>query len=108
MSEHDHTRSWMRMSLPPCETLRAAFERHDTKLNDKQQQLADELLKMQAEWGESDSVERYEMVQSFLEQLRTDPLYESETDPETSEIWLTFERAMDDVEDTAEEYMMRW
>jgi hypothetical protein len=90
------------MPLPPCETLRAAFERHDRKLNLKKQRLADELVRMRAEWGGPDSVERYEMVESFLEQLQSDPLYKSDQDPVTSEIWYTFERVMDDEEEEAE------
>lgn len=80
--------------LPPCKSLRTAFERHDALLELKRQQLLDEMARMQAAWGEPGSPERSTVLQQFLQQLRNDPLYAGEKAPEESEILCLYQRDM--------------
>ncbi|KAH8701255.1 hypothetical protein GQ44DRAFT_632233 [Phaeosphaeriaceae sp. PMI808] len=82
------------LPLPPCESLRTAFERHDASLKLKRQQLSDEMARMQVAWGEPGSLERSTVSQQFLQQLRNDPLYAGEQAPEESEIWFRYQRDM--------------
>ncbi|KAH7392541.1 hypothetical protein BKA66DRAFT_457724 [Pyrenochaeta sp. MPI-SDFR-AT-0127] len=83
-----------RVPLPPCESLRSAFERHDASLELKRQRLSDEMARMKAAWGEPGSPERSTVSQQFLQQLRNDPLYAGEKAPEESEIWFRYQRDM--------------
>ncbi|KAJ4362588.1 hypothetical protein N0V83_010682 [Neocucurbitaria cava] len=83
-----------RVPLPPWESLRSAFARHDASLELKRQRLSEEMARMQAAWGEPGSSERSTASQQFLQQLRNDPLYAGEITPEESEIWFRYQRDM--------------
>jgi hypothetical protein len=83
-----------RVPLPPWESFRTAFERHDASLELKRQRLSDEMAMMRAAWGEPGSLERSTVSQQFLQQLRNDPLYAGEKAPEESEIWFRYQRDM--------------
>ncbi|KAH7092216.1 hypothetical protein FB567DRAFT_463231 [Paraphoma chrysanthemicola] len=80
--------------LPPWDSVRTAFDRHDASLELKRQRISHELAVMRAAWGEPDSSERSTASQQFLQQLRTDPLYAGDKAPEQSEIWFRYERDM--------------
>ncbi|KAH7409998.1 hypothetical protein DE146DRAFT_333147 [Phaeosphaeria sp. MPI-PUGE-AT-0046c] len=82
---------------PPSASIRTAFLHHDMILAQKRHQLSDEMMRMQAAWGEPDSPERRAVSHQFLKQLRDDPLYAGEVAPEESEIWIRYQRDMDGV-----------
>lgn len=80
--------------LPPCESLRAAFEHHDMSLKLMRQRIGLERARMREEWGEVGSQQRIYAKEQFLKQLRDDPLHEGDKAPEESSMWRRYQRDM--------------
>lgn len=80
--------------LPPDDTIRAEFLRHDNMLAQKRHELTAVKLEMQAAWGEPDSAERSQATEQFLQQLRDDPVYAGEEAPEYNELWYRYKGTM--------------
>lgn len=80
--------------LPPSDTIRAEFLRHDMMLAQRQHDLSNRKLRMKEAWGEPDSEECSEATQRFLQQLRDDPVYADEAGPEENAIWHRYQKDM--------------